>query len=130
MRTPVALLSSVKAAFNPTAGIRQSPFNKTARVAGGCCKPASGRSHLRLRRACLLVEPLIDPGDFRHPLLTLQVLHSEYLVVRPVEVISNVSYLFIEPRYGVAPDPPGLATSNSKGCSQCGHWARTRAWPV
>ncbi|MEN3334219.1 MAG: hypothetical protein V7641_3584 [Blastocatellia bacterium] len=74
---------------------------------------AISRAELRLDRPRLLIEPFVDPGDFRHPLLTLQMLQREDLVVRPVEVISDVSYLFIEPRYGVAPYPPGLAISSS-----------------
>ena len=63
------------------------------------------------------------------PWARLDDLHRENLVVRPVEVISDISYLFIEPRYGVAPAPPGPAISSSNCCSQCGHCARTRAWP-
>lgn len=77
----------------------------------------------------LIVESLIDPGDFSHPLLTFQMLHFEYLVVRPVEVVCDVRYLFIEPLYGVAPDPPRLFISMSKSCSQCGHCTRTRSLP-
>lgn len=80
-----------------------------------------GPSFVGLHIFRLVVEPAIDPGNFRHPLLTLQMLHFEYLVVRPVKVVCDIRYLFIEPLYGVAPDPPRLFISISNCCSQCGH---------
>jgi len=45
----------------------------------------------------LIVQSLIDLGDFIHPLLTLLMLQFENLRVRPVKVVCNVRYLLIEP---------------------------------
>jgi hypothetical protein len=67
---------------------------------------------------CLFVQTPVNLGDFLHPLLTLRMLKFEYLRVRPVKVVCNVRYLFIEPLYGVAPDPPGLSSSTSNCRSQ------------
>lgn len=78
------------------------------------------------RTCALFVESLVDFADFIHPLLTFSMFERENLFMRPVEVICNVRYLFVEPLYGVAPDPPTLFNSNSNVCSQCGHCVRTR----
>jgi len=45
----------------------------------------------------LLVEALVDLGDFAHPAPPLAVLQREDLVVRPVEMKSYVRYLLMEP---------------------------------
>jgi len=47
--------------------------------------------------AHLLVEALIDLGDFCNPALTFSMLHRQNLFVRPVKVIGDISYLLIEP---------------------------------
>jgi hypothetical protein len=45
----------------------------------------------------LVVEALVDFGDFLNPALALKVIQFENLCVRPVKVISNIRYLLIEP---------------------------------
>jgi hypothetical protein len=45
----------------------------------------------------LIVEALVDFGYFVNPALALKVVQFENLCVRPVEMISNVRYLLIEP---------------------------------
>ena len=73
----------------------------------------------KLGLAGLFVQARIDLCDFSHPLLTLRMFQFKNLSVRPVKVVRNVRYLFIEPLYGVAPDPPGgLFSSNSNCWSQ------------
>jgi len=69
----------------------------------------------------LIVEPRVNSRDFSYPLLTLRMIQFQNLGVRPVKVICNVRYLFIEPLYGVAPDSPRLLISSANSCSQCGH---------
>ena len=90
--------------------------------------PFSGKAVLDIS-AFSLVQPLVDLCDLAYPGLTFEMLQPENLFVRPVKVKCDIRYLFIEPLYGVAPDPPRLLISTSKFCSQCGHWARTRLWP-
>jgi hypothetical protein len=51
----------------------------------------------RTRAAHLLIEALIDLRNLQNPALALSMLQSKNLFVRPVKVISNVRYLFIEP---------------------------------
>ena len=45
-------------------------------------------------------------------------LEHQYFRVRPMKVKCDVRYLFAEPLYGVAPDPPGCGTSTLKVLSQ------------
>ena len=47
--------------------------------------------------AHLLIEALVDLGNLHNPALALGMLQNQNLVVRPVEVISDVRYLLIEP---------------------------------
>ena len=77
----------------------------------------------------MLVQTLIYLGYLTHPLLALRMFQLKNLSVRPVKVICDVRYLFIEPLYGVAPDPPRLLISISNCSPQCGHCVCMRECP-
>lgn len=62
------------------------------------------------------VEPAVDLRDFLHPLLSFMVLHVQYVVVRPVEVVGNVGYLLVQAVEGVAGYSPSDARSSSISC--------------
>lgn len=57
-------------------------------------------------------------------------LHGQYLVHRPVEVIGDVGYLLLELLEGVADYPPTLPMSSSKRPSQWGQTTSAAALPV
>lgn len=70
------------------------------------------------------VQAAIDPDDLLHPARAFAMLQVHDVVVRPVKVIRQIRYLFVEPLYGVAPNPPAGPSSTMKGLSQCGHCVR------
>src|SRR4051794_16250272 len=72
-----------------------------------------------------VVEAAIDPADLLHPSHTFAMLQVQDVAGRPMKVIRHIRYLFAEPLYGVAPDPPAGASSTMNGLSQCGHCVRT-----
>ena len=74
--------------------------------------------------AAVLVQTAIDLDDLLHPARAFAMLQVHDLVVRPMKVIRQIRYLFAEPLYGVAPDPPAELSSTMKGLSQCGHCVR------
>jgi len=45
----------------------------------------------------LVIETLVDPGNFSYPTLALGMFQRQNLFVRPMKVIRNVRYLLIEP---------------------------------
>jgi hypothetical protein len=55
--------------------------------------PLASKSH----SAHLLVEALINLGDFCNPALALRMVQRQNLFVRPVKMIGNVGYLLIQP---------------------------------
>jgi len=59
------------------------------------------------------VEPPIDVGDLRYPLLAFGVFELQQLIQRPVEVIGQVGYLLVQAIEGVAYNPPNSARSTS-----------------
>ena len=59
------------------------------------------------------VEPPIDVGDLRYPLLAFGVFELQQLIQRPVEVIGQVGYLLVQAIEGVAYNPPSSARSTS-----------------
>ena len=71
-----------------------------------------------------------DSGDFLHPPLPLAVLEPQQLLVRPVEVVSDIGYLLVEPVEGVAYDSPGGSGSASKACWQCGQTNLSAVLPL
>ena len=48
------------------------------------------------------IDFLVDLGNLTYPYLALFVLHIEYVVYRPMEVISDIRYLLIKLIKGVA----------------------------
>src|SRR5262245_6609978 len=56
--------------------------------------------------ATVVVQAAIDLDDLLHPARAFAMLEVQDLVVRPMKVIRQVRYLFVEPLYGVAPNPP------------------------
>ena len=74
--------------------------------------------------AVVVVQAAIDLDDFLDPTPTLAVLQAQDVVMRPVKVVRQIRYLFVEPLYGVAPNPPAGPSSTMKGLSQCGHCVR------
>jgi len=55
-----------------------------------------GRCH-SFRAGPLLVQLLVDFSDLCYPSMAFSVLQRQDFFVRPVKVIRNVRYLFIEP---------------------------------
>jgi hypothetical protein len=76
-----------------------------------------------------VVQAAIDLDDLLHPARALAMLEVQDLVVRPMKVIRQIRYLFVEPLYGVAPNPPAGLSSTMNGLSQCGHCAWIWSWP-
>ena len=62
----------------------------------------------------------VDLGDFVDPAPSIGVFEREQVFGRPVKVISDIGYLLIELREGVAYDSPGCSGSTSNPCWQCG----------
>ena len=63
-----------------------------------------------------LIDLRIDLGNLSHPDLSLLVLHAEHFIERPMEVVTDVGYLLVEPVQGVAydsPKSPPVSTSNA-----------------
>lgn len=77
-----------------------------------------------------LVQAAIDLDDLFHPARAFAVLQVHDVVVRPVKVIRHIRYLFAEPLYGVAPDPPDGLSSTRNALSQCGHCVRMWSCPL
>src|SRR5689334_20238176 len=95
--------------------------------------PSGGRPVTRADRPSftslhLLVQALVHPGDLRHPPLSLPMIEGHDLVVRPVKITGQVSYLLEQPVRGVAQASPGAAVSTSKSAWQCGHDTSSRLW--
>jgi hypothetical protein len=62
----------------------------------------------------------VDRRYLIHKALPVAVLQIEDLLKGPMEVISDIGYLFEQAVDGVAYDPPGPEFSTSKTCSQAG----------
>lgn len=73
-----------------------------------------------------LIEALINPGHFMHPALSLAMVELHKLIVRPVEVIGQIGYLFEQAVRGVAYGSPTASISTSNDSSQRGQTTARR----
>ena len=89
---------------------------------------ASSFAQIRLVES-LLIEADVDPCDLIYPLLPFRVFHVHNLLIGPVKMVGDISYLLEKPVEGVAYDPPMGTTSCSKVCPQEGHATGTTFWP-
>ncbi len=71
----------------------------------------------------------VDVRDLLRPEAAVTVLHIQYLVEGPVEVVGDVSYLLVELFEGVAYNPPGWPNSTMNLRLHAGHVAGTVAVP-
>ncbi len=76
-----------------------------------------------------LVQAAIDGGYLFNPAAALLVLHIEYFIRGPVEMIREVGYLLINSVEGVACYPPRLEISTSTSPEQWGQVTFTSELP-
>ncbi|MCB0294145.1 MAG: hypothetical protein H6628_09720 [Calditrichae bacterium] len=84
----------------------------TTRIGDGAGRPA-GKSRAKKRllwerrfiRSRILVDFLIDPGNFLAPAPPLPVFHIHYCFRRPVQVIGDKGYLLVDLLFRVAFQP-------------------------
>jgi len=77
-----------------------------------------------------LLRRTIHLDNLFHPAPPLGVFEREQLLVRPVEVISDVGYLLVNLGEGVAYDSPKCSGAASKRCWHCGQTTRGAAAPL
>lgn len=62
----------------------------------------------------------VDFANLFNPMPALGVFERKKILVRPVKVIGDISYLLVKLREGIAYDSPGRSGSTSNACWQCG----------